>query len=591
LKDGTKVDCIRKQQWYFSEYDLDPSIQSMIKALSIIESKIEDWVKKTDNCRLSSFSEFLLEKINFFYFDMKNRQHGEEMFVVINTTGLPLTATENLKPLLIGNILDTNEREKSSKVWEKWEKWFWQNKLENEAEADEGFNDFFVWYWQIKIGQENVVPITLFRKEPKGLDKEAWEKIVSIPEIDRYFEQYKILDKYVEDLNFKRLLNQKKGINSPREYVKQLQLSVALPLLEFMVKFPGDMEKHRLFFRRIRKNYFDGDRKGNREPNYVDWRHILEIIEKGDDAASVLKFKGGSDEFRQIGNVKSHPENWYNNNEERKDILRVNYKDLIEEWEDHEDIMGDLGPLFEVAGATPEVAGLESLFNTYKRVRDYKMSRKIKDSIPNSNTELLNTYRLYLYVKWGADDHRGVAGWGYCMRKNYNGILYEQKEFLKLWVLFNTKPDIEVIGSMKEELRSLFKTKVLKRTGEDVEKMVANPVQYIGTSETIRLWAFLEYLLIENKKELDFSKSIACFWEFPNLVQITENRNHQNNNYELGNLKLGWSKKNNRWGWVQYDTYPLMKSLNKEKDLTVQDIEAKTKKYKSKINAFLNEGL
>jgi hypothetical protein len=38
--------------------------------------------------------------------------------------------------------------------WEKWEKWFWNNKLETEHEADQGLNAFFVYYWQIKLLQE-----------------------------------------------------------------------------------------------------------------------------------------------------------------------------------------------------------------------------------------------------------------------------------------------------------------------------------------------------------------------------------------------------------------------------------------------------
>jgi len=95
---------------------------------------------------LPNFAKFLLEDIKFFYFDMKDRETGEDMFVVINTTGEPLTATENIKPILIGNIENVEKRKTASDFWEKWEKWFWMNKPKLEHEADQGLNSFFVYY-------------------------------------------------------------------------------------------------------------------------------------------------------------------------------------------------------------------------------------------------------------------------------------------------------------------------------------------------------------------------------------------------------------------------------------------------------------
>ena len=82
-----EVSSIRLEPWYFSEYDHDPSIKSMLGALDVIEKIIKN---KDD---LKGFSKWLIEKVTFFYFDMKRRKHGEEMFVVINTTGEPLEVT------------------------------------------------------------------------------------------------------------------------------------------------------------------------------------------------------------------------------------------------------------------------------------------------------------------------------------------------------------------------------------------------------------------------------------------------------------------------------------------------------------------
>ena len=77
-----EVEKIKLSDWFFRYYNLDPSIQNMLKALAIIESILKD---KETNC--VEFGEWLLNKVTFLYFDMENRKNGEETFVVINTTG------------------------------------------------------------------------------------------------------------------------------------------------------------------------------------------------------------------------------------------------------------------------------------------------------------------------------------------------------------------------------------------------------------------------------------------------------------------------------------------------------------------------
>ena len=75
------VNKIKEADWYFADYNLDPSIQSILNALSKIESllisKDTDWVV--------SFGDWVLNKLTFLYFDMQNRKNGEETFVVIDT--------------------------------------------------------------------------------------------------------------------------------------------------------------------------------------------------------------------------------------------------------------------------------------------------------------------------------------------------------------------------------------------------------------------------------------------------------------------------------------------------------------------------
>lgn len=128
---------IRNQPWYLESYDHDPSIASMIKALAAMEEIIGSY-----SGDLNGFASFLLDKVEFLYVDMNNRRDGEETFVVINTTGEPLTTNENLKPKVIRanrHITDAALR------WEDMEQWFWVNRNRSakpEHTADEGFSQF-----------------------------------------------------------------------------------------------------------------------------------------------------------------------------------------------------------------------------------------------------------------------------------------------------------------------------------------------------------------------------------------------------------------------------------------------------------------
>ena len=361
LKNEITLSKIKECSWFFMEYELDPSINSMLNALKIIEKKLE-------GKPMSDFSEYLLKNVKFFYFDMVNRQHGEEMFVIINTTGEPLTPTENLKPFLIGNISDKHDRQVKSEMWEEWEKWFWQKKIDHENEADQGLNDFLIWYWQIKLRQESdysggkqekLNPLKLFKERPVRKSEsdnseysvitiEDWEKAKSLDEVECYFIQLKIFWDYFKDQKFKSVFHQiKEDADSPRQlrFNQQHLIEIILPMLEFMVKFQNEKEQHYSFLRRLCKNYFDGQIK-ERNINHVDWRHLLQMIEGCNKPADIFKYNKSKNGLRKIPNVNSNPHNWFNAEEQIKTRLKLLFKSKIEDLEDHLDFKGDLSSLF-----------------------------------------------------------------------------------------------------------------------------------------------------------------------------------------------------------------------------------------------------
>lgn len=152
---------IEKSAWFFKEYHLDPSIQSMIRALSAIHTII----KEKDETWCINFGDFITQKLTFMYYDMENRKNGEETFVVINTTGEPLTNTQNLKPLIsMEPINKSYQREDNNHIvhtlsedWEEIENWFWQKRITDNGNdtADAGFNEFLRWITLLHTEDKN----------------------------------------------------------------------------------------------------------------------------------------------------------------------------------------------------------------------------------------------------------------------------------------------------------------------------------------------------------------------------------------------------------------------------------------------------
>ena len=124
LKKGLEtVEDISKQPWFLNEYCVDPTVNSIINAIETIECCLEN---KSDE-ELASLGDFISTKLDFLFYDMGNRENGEETFVIINTTGEPLSATQNLKPL----IIEANHAivPEVAKLWEEWHKFYLVDKI------------------------------------------------------------------------------------------------------------------------------------------------------------------------------------------------------------------------------------------------------------------------------------------------------------------------------------------------------------------------------------------------------------------------------------------------------------------------------
>ena len=195
------VENIKSEDWYFDYYNLDPSIQSMLKALSKIESILKD---KGLNYYVE-FGEWLLNKVTFLYFDMENRKNGEETFVVINTTGESLSSTQNLKPLVLqeknikfDNTCFKDEGKGIDKCWEEIETWFWQKRKGDNDTADAGFAEFLRW-------------ISIIEQVDKDAPEE--ERTDSIKKLIQLVLQGKHCDFPYKEISFEKIYKYWKALN------------------------------------------------------------------------------------------------------------------------------------------------------------------------------------------------------------------------------------------------------------------------------------------------------------------------------------------------------------------------------------------
>jgi|GEM_PF-1033372 len=416
----------RFPKWYFSDYDLDGSIQNMLAALNSINcvaggKSFNDW---------GNFAKFLLHDLQFLYYDMGTRSRGEETYIVINTTGEPLSPAENIKPIVIGRIDDARDKKKCSGEWEEREDWFWKNRG-NHKTSDINVYWFLVWYWQIGLLQERawkdkvpyeLSPRELFLEPPRPVttaDEESasvdrWAKFRKPDTIHVYFKALQKLVAIVSQDDSLRTIFQSVSfglygdtsfdgtlsdfLNRNRGGQNIWQLNMILPALAYLVKYPNASRLPE-FIARLRKNYFDLQRVRNplmqdntKSGSYVDWRHVIQIVEMSEDEESVFTFDTIERKlaFKNIPNVKLNE--WYGQSQNDYRGLMSAAVD-VPRWEGHPALMGDLTPLV--------VAREDYSIDVEKTKRRWENLNALSVCIGGNtedgafNPDVANWYRLY----------------------------------------------------------------------------------------------------------------------------------------------------------------------------------------------------
>lgn len=117
---------LENSSWYCSTYSTDPTVQNFIRAIRKIDEAIEHTCHY-EGWDFDNFTDFVVDKLMFFYHDLGKRSTAEDMFVTINTTGEPLTLPQQIKAQLPNNPTDIAR-------WEKMEQWAWEHRPDINAE-------------------------------------------------------------------------------------------------------------------------------------------------------------------------------------------------------------------------------------------------------------------------------------------------------------------------------------------------------------------------------------------------------------------------------------------------------------------------
>jgi uncharacterized protein with ParB-like and HNH nuclease domain len=285
ILDGKNISDIKGEYWYFSEYQNDITIQSIINNYQVIV----DFLDK-NNISL----DFVENHIEFLYFDIHKSKQGEELYLYMNSRGETVSPNESIKANLLKGKSDPDKHEWGEK-WEDWQNLFWKNRNGN-PNADKGIEEFLKWIKFIEIikAKKNELARTKLDVEIKEINgsKKINSDGLSLVKIESYFNALKNIINYKGDLKFN--LEWLAGNNNIKEYY------ILIPMLMYAEKYPDiniNIERFSRFFLNISR--FETIEKGSTyslveiilltdnflEKNYTD---ITDIAVFADNFKSII---------------------------------------------------------------------------------------------------------------------------------------------------------------------------------------------------------------------------------------------------------------------------------------------------------------
>ena len=431
-------DKIKNSIWYKRIWDNDPTVKSILNAIDIIDSELKDKKenikKKVDNIKFSCINP------NGNNVNLKENRSLEKEYILLNSRGVKLTNSEQLKAILTEDIENKNEW---LAKWEKdWQDILWECKGNDIYNIDKIWNAVLYWVRDIYVIENNICKDNDKEKinydfDLIGIEKENKEKILKI--LDWIISVLKIINDNLEIIQEKcqfenknnPIINIKDKIKGNEKYsltIKEKALFYSILYLIKNIKYKNiqleivEVEKIRIF-----RNLIE-----NSDINASNLHNTI---------TSLKNFN-----LDTLGELKS-----LNIEQQEEEDLKLEifekykeYKDIIIEIENNDLFKGKIRNLFLLFLSIKEKD--EKLNDNYKK--DFYKNKKdiLLKLLENKNIEFQNLFDIYKELNSNKNKI-----WGELLLENdvYKSdkkdiwLKYYNEEyiFLKLVDLYITKVD------------------------------------------------------------------------------------------------------------------------------------------------------
>ena len=194
---------IRYKTWFLKSYDNDPTVKAIVgndndKNQGLFPILHQYFHDKTKD---KNYYDYIKSSVKFWHFKTEETSQGEELYITMNSRGQGLASNESIRAQLFKNLENQTDL---SKKWEEWQDFFWKNrnKEDEDASADNGFNEFLRWVQIIEMtinrrmrtdkddDEKDIINLLKWENEQE-LDIKYLKK--PIKKIESYFETIKYL--------------------------------------------------------------------------------------------------------------------------------------------------------------------------------------------------------------------------------------------------------------------------------------------------------------------------------------------------------------------------------------------------------------
>ena len=375
-------------------------------------------------------------------------------------------------------------------------------------------------------------------------------------------------------------------------FFRNSELHIILPLIAYLVKFKAPLYLYD-FIRRLRKNHFDKKRERG---NYIDWRHIIQIIEETDkskeDTILLYETKPNESSFKNIPNVPLNE--WFNDEEKIKSSLKAIHKYKVEKWEDNKDFMGYIEPLIQANESNENsFENIDELWNTFSILDNCMNEEWSKDHCALSN--YLRLYKVLIDCPEINNIYRcsGMKGvrFSWIDRNDNNYFKYlKNKDFLSLLRLKDD--EVTILIELKKRIKSLIKR----------EDLIIDESNF-SESRHLKAWLLIKVLYAEK------SNTLLSFFNGRDIASYTNcenNKLNRNLKFSLANSICGYAMSSpaNEIRYADSSVWSCPRSLDtilgdainfdkfKQRDvteITLEEINQIEQEIKSLIDNFYSE--